>query len=110
MPDLVLKVADDLEAALSRPRALLFKHKTTCPISKVARAEFEMFKVDHPDAPTLFIDVINAQPLARMIAQKYGIENESPQIILFEDQIAVWHATDAQITCGAIEAAWSPKC
>lgn len=110
MPDHVLRDVDDLESALAQPRVLLFKHSPICPISQMARAEFEMFKMDYPDVPTLFVDVINSRPVVRAIAQQCGIEHESPQAILFEAGTATWHASDTAITKDALAAAWAPKC
>lgn len=101
---------DDYTAALQAPRVLLFKHSPICPISMAARAEFRLFQLDHPDVPTLFIDVIGARALARDIAERSGVQHESPQAILFESGQVKWHASHDAITLGSLEAAWAPSC
>src|SRR5690606_35709125 len=98
------------QTAIQRPRILLFKHSPICPISAIARAEFELFKVAHPDVPTLFVDVIGSRTLAREIAKLCGIEHESPQAILFASGEACWSASHAAITEGSLEAAWATRC
>ena len=98
------------QTAIQAPRVLLFKHSPICPISATARAEFEMFKVDHPDVPTLFVDVVGSRSLAREIAKLCGVEHESPQAILFTSGQATWHASHTAITKGSLEAAWAPSC
>ncbi|MCK5945221.1 MAG: bacillithiol system redox-active protein YtxJ [Planctomycetes bacterium] len=110
MPEQVLRDLPAFEAALALPRVLLFKHSPICPISGTARAEYEMFKLDHPDTPTVFVDVLSSQALSRTIAQRSGVEHESPQAILFEQGEVVWHASHTAITNAALTAAWAPSC
>lgn len=110
MADQVLRDLDQFRQALAQPRVLLFKHSPVCPISSTARAEFEMWKLDHPDAPTLFVDVISSRKVARGIAELCGVQHESPQAILFEQGQPVWNASHDAITVGSLDAAWSPRC
>ena len=106
----VLHSLDDYEAAIRRPRLLLFKHSPICPISSAARAEYELFRLDHPDAPTLFVDVIGARAVSRAIAEQCGVQHQSPQAILFVEGKATWNASHDAITAGALDAAWAPSC
>jgi bacillithiol system protein YtxJ len=92
------------------PRVLLFKHSPTCPISADARAAYDAFCADLPDAPTLFVDVVADRPVARGIAERCGVRHESPQAILFELGKPVWHAAHDAITLGALHAAFAPRC
>ena len=85
MSEQVLRDLEQYEAALSQPRVLLFKHSPVCPISTAARAEYEIFKTDHPDAPTMFVNVVSERRVARGIAERCGVQHESPQVILFEE-------------------------
>ena len=110
MADLKITDLAAFETAIQQPRVLLFKHSPVCPISATARAEFTMFKVDNPDVPTLFVDVIGSRAVAREIAKLCGVEHESPQAILFESGRAKWHASHSDITKGSLEAAWAPSC
>ena len=103
----------DLDAfarALLAPRVLLFKHSPVCPISAAALDEFRAFRAAHPDAPTLFVDVIADRPTARGIADRCGVRHESPQAILFESGLPVWHTSHDRITAETLAAAWSPRC
>ncbi len=110
MPELVVRDLEAFEAAIAQPRVLLFKHSPLCPVSSTARAEYELFRLDHPDAPTLFVDVVASRAVARGIAEQCGVAHESPQAILFEAGAAVWSASHAAITNAAITAAWAPRC
>ena len=106
----VLRSLDDYRAAVQCPRVLLFKHSPVCPISTAARAAFEMFRAAHPDAVTAFVNVIAERPVARGLAELCGVRHESPQAILFEAGVPVWHASHDAITAEALAAAWAPRC
>jgi len=110
MTEQVIRDLAAFDAGLARPRVLLFKHSPTCPVSAVARAQYRLWRLDHPDAPTMFVDVVASRALARDIAARCGVEHESPQAVLFEGGEAVWSASHASITLGALEAAWAPRC
>ena len=111
MSEQTVRTLPEFEAAIAAwPRILLFKHSPVCPISAAARAEYEVFRLDHPDVPTLFVDVIAARATARGIAGLCGIRHESPQAILFENGRPVWHASHDAITAGSLTAAWAPRC
>jgi len=110
MSEQVLRDLEAFDAALTQPRVLLFKHSPICPISATARAEYELFRLDHPGVPTLFVDVISSPSVARGVAARSLVQHESPQAILFEQGEAVWHASHAAITNAALTAAWAPRC
>lgn len=103
-------LADFQRALTTTPRVLLFKHSPVCPISAAARAQYETFRRELPDVPTLFVDVIDDRPVARGIADLSGVRHESPQAILFEQGRPVWHASHDAITLGSLHAAWAPRC
>lgn len=97
------------QAAIAQPRVLLLKHSPLCPISSTAHAEFKMFQLGHPDAATMFLNVVSKPMLARDIAQHCGVEHESPQAILFENGSATWNASHTAITVDSLAAAFAPK-
>ncbi|MCB9880003.1 MAG: bacillithiol system redox-active protein YtxJ [Planctomycetes bacterium] len=110
MSETVVRDLPTFDNALKQPRVLLFKHSPICPISSAARAEYELFRLDHPDAPTLFVDVIGARAVSRAIAEQCGVQHQSPQAILFVEGKATWNASHDAITAGALDAAWAPSC
>jgi bacillithiol system protein YtxJ len=65
---------------------LIFKHNTTCPISRSMRAQFEM------DAPSLtdvnavyFLDLLAHRDISNAIAQQFDVPHESPQLLVIRD-------------------------
>lgn len=61
---------------------VVFKHSTACPISRMA---FEKLKTQYPlqegEADVYYIGVIEQRPLSNYIAEKTGIQHESPQLL-----------------------------
>jgi len=95
------------EGLNSHPRVLLFKHSPICPVSDSAHAQWKLFRADHPETPTLFVDVIADRPVARELAEISGVPHASPQAILFAKGRPVWDASHGAITAEALSAAWA---
>lgn len=110
MPETILHDLAAFQRALQQPRVLLFKHSPVCPVSAAAREQYETFRRELPDVPTLFVDVIADRTTARGLAEQCGVRHESPQAILFEQGRATWHASHDAITLGSLHAAWAPRC
>ncbi len=82
----------DVDDALGQDTAILFKHSTRCPISAAARGEMERFLELNPDAPVYTVDVNESTEASHYLAQKTGIEHQSPQVIVARAGRAEWHA------------------
>jgi bacillithiol system protein YtxJ len=110
MAEIVLHdLAAFTRAVQQAPRILLFKHSPACPISAMAREEYDTWRSRH-EVDTLFVDVIAERPTARGIAGECGVQHQSPQAILFVAGRPAWHASHEAITADALEAAWAPRC
>jgi bacillithiol system protein YtxJ len=78
---------------------LYYKHSPWCPISAGTKMEVDSF-LKHNSHPIDFelIDVLSNRARSDEIAEKFGIEHESPQIILTDDNDRVlWHASHRRI-------------
>lgn len=92
----------DLEAALGRDRAMLFKHSTACPISGMAHQEVMDFMEEHPEVPVYLVNVLAQGELSRGVAERLEIRHASPQAILLVQGKPVWHASHSSITAGVL--------
>jgi bacillithiol system protein YtxJ len=100
----------DLDAVLAgsteRP-VLLFKHSTTWPVSARAHREWEQF-LTAPEAEKVtlaFVRVIEERPVSLALAERAGVNHESPQSMLIKDGHGVWNASHRGITVEALKAA-----
>ncbi len=80
---------------------VIFKHNTTCPISKSVRSKFEA------EADTLtevnsvyFLDLLANRNLSDAIAKEFDVEHESPQLLLIKDGKCTYSNSLYDITIG----------
>ncbi len=71
------------EASFNKPQ-LIFKHSTTCSISKMAFSRFE--RAEAPDTIDFYyLDLLNYRSISNAIAETFKIHHESPQVILIKN-------------------------
>ncbi len=104
-----LQSQNDVEAVFQEETAILFKHSTRCPISAAAHREMDVFLERTPDAPVYLLDVNEMRDASQGVAQRTGIEHESPQVILLRQGRPAWHASRFEVKADALaEAARTP--
>lgn len=63
---------------------LIFKHSTRCSISSVIKTR--LYKKELPEGIDFYyLDLIANRAVSNKIATQYGVEHESPQILLIKD-------------------------
>jgi bacillithiol system protein YtxJ len=94
---------DELEQLMARSHetpVVLFKHSTTCPISSAAYKQMSQVQNE-----VSLVIVQRARNVSSEIAERTGIQHESPQAIVLRNGEAVWTASHFDITAGAVEQA-----
>ncbi|MBA3443256.1 MAG: bacillithiol system redox-active protein YtxJ [Gemmatimonadales bacterium] len=92
----------DVDSALSQPLAILYKHSPICPTSGMAYEEMRSLHHLHGDVPVYVVDVVQARPLSRYIAERAGVVHASPQAIILRAGIPAWHASHFDIRAEVI--------
>ena len=92
----------EVDALLSMPFAIVYKHSPVCGLSDRARHEAERFLSDHPGQEIHEVNVIEDRHLSDYIETRTGIRHESPQILVLRDGKAVWSASHSRVTAQAI--------
>lgn len=93
LPMQPLVTSAQLDAVLRQPVALVYKHSTRCPIAAMAHQEIEQLLRERPDAPVWIVDVTVQRALSREVADRTGVEHESPQAILLAGGEVVYEAS-----------------
>jgi bacillithiol system protein YtxJ len=63
---------------------VIFKHSTRCSISAVALQRLQ--KAEQPtDIDFYFLDLIAHRDISNKVAQVFGVNHESPQVLLIKD-------------------------
>lgn len=91
-----------METSRTRP-VFLFKHSTTCPVSSAAYREVAAYVEGGGDHPSVYlVKVIESRPVSNAISSLTGVVHQSPQLILVDDEKAVWDASHYQISAEKI--------
>jgi bacillithiol system protein YtxJ len=83
----------DVASALAEPLAVVYKHSPICPTSGIAYEEIRSLRRLQQDVPVYLVDVIQARPLSRYIAERVGVVHASPQAIILRAGVPAWHGS-----------------
>jgi bacillithiol system protein YtxJ len=83
------KALDDMEqlesikaASYTTPQ-VIFKHSTTCSISRMALDRFERAAAPE-NVDFHYLDLLKHRPISAAIAEKFQVFHESPQVLLIK--------------------------
>ena len=94
----ILDHLDTLESiatlSFEKPVAI-FKHSTSCPISAMAKKRLELSWIEHVDI--FYLDLISYRSISNAVASKFGIDHESPQLLVIHHGIVIYHGSHFNI-------------
>lgn len=75
---------DELDRLSEAAPVVIFKHSTRCSISSAAldRVERKWDQSKHPEVKPFYLDLIKYREVSHAIAERYGIEHQSPQLLV----------------------------
>ena len=83
----------DLEDLLKSKTVLpIFKHSNRCSISSMAKNRLERSD-SMPFDEVYLVDVIKSRELSHYIADNFGVQHESPQMIVLKDKAVIYHGS-----------------
>lgn len=86
-----------VERSASRPQ-LIFKHSTRCSISAAAKYRLEAdLSALESGYDLYFLDLLTYRDLSRMVAERFGVHHESPQVIVVAQGMATFNASHYDI-------------
>lgn len=76
---------------------LIFKHSTRCGISRGVLRQFESdFDLEDEVTP-YFLDLLNYRDVSNEITNRFGVEHQSPQLLLIINGKAIYNASHSDI-------------
>jgi bacillithiol system protein YtxJ len=94
---------DEIVALSNEKPVAVFKHSTRCSISRMALKQFEN-EFDFPEKVTpYFLDLIAFREISNDIASRFGVQHQSPQLILIKNGKAVYNVSHSDIDAGALQ-------
>ena len=82
---------------------VIFKHSTRCIISKMALRGFESDYTFEDDFLCYYLDLIAHRDISNEIAARFGIEHQSPQILIIKDGVVVYNESHEGIEANALK-------
>lgn len=78
-----------VEASGTTPQ-LIFKHSTRCMTSSMIKNR--LYKNELPEGIDFYyLDLIAHRDISNLIAEKFGVEHESPQVLLIKQGKCLYH-------------------
>ncbi|NRS88878.1 bacillithiol system protein YtxJ [Flavobacterium sp. 7E] len=94
---------DEIVTLSKEKPVAIFKHSTRCSISRMALKQFEN-EFDFPEKVTpYFLDLIAFRDISNDIASRFGVQHQSPQLILIKNGKAVYNTSHSDIDAGALK-------
>lgn len=94
-----LEQLDDIEQKSTSRTQIIFKHSTTCGISRMVLNTFEKNPVLQGDVFDLyFLELQSYRALSNEITQKFNVVHQSPQLLIVKNGKTVAHESHAGIT------------
>lgn len=93
-----------VEESKSKPVAI-FKHSTTCGISRMAIKQFEaQYDFEPSELQPYYLDLKAYRAISNEIAARFQIMHESPQMLLIKNGTLVYADSHGGISVGALRA------
>ncbi|RNA62407.1 bacillithiol system redox-active protein YtxJ [Chryseobacterium nematophagum] len=102
----IIESEDDLKNAIDQSfhhKIALFKHSTSCFISKMVLKNFERdFESIEVDTDMYFLDLKAHRSISNKIAEEFEIRHESPQLLVLENGKVINNASHEDISINQI--------
>lgn len=88
------QIQEIIEESKAKP-VIIFKHSTSCSISATAKGRLERQWSDSglEQVKPYYLDLLSYRPVSQQVARTFGIEHESPQLLLIRDGECIYDAS-----------------
>ena len=90
------------EVSHTKP-AIIFKHSTTCSISRMALKNFENEYELNDVVDAYFLDLLNHRDISNEIAAKFNVVHQSPQLLLIKNGVTVYNDSHDRIDAAVLK-------
>ncbi|MDP3359112.1 MAG: bacillithiol system redox-active protein YtxJ [Lutibacter sp.] len=98
-----IQLDDIISISASKP-VLIFKHSTSCGISRMALKNFERdFDLTETEIELYYLDLLSYRTLSNAVAAKFGVSHQSPQVLVIRHGKGVYNDSHHSITVEAIK-------
>lgn len=89
---------DELTEVSQSVPVVIFKHSTTCGISRMSLRSFERdYKYEESQLKAYFLDLKQYREISNAIESRFGVQHESPQLLLIKNGTVTYHTSHSGI-------------
>ena len=98
------KQLDEIVSLSNERPVAIFKHSTSCSVSRMVKKglEFE-WKLSDAQMPIYYLDLLQYRSISNLIAERFGITHQSPQLIVLQNGKPVYTASHSDISYDELE-------
>ena len=91
---------DDIIKISNEKPVLIFKHSVRCSISNTVLGRMERsWKPDEvKNTPAYYLDILSYRPVSNKIEEIFGVQHESPQLLIIENGICTYDTSHFSIS------------
>ena len=98
IPLVSLDILDEIETKSQSKPVFIFKHSTRCGISSMVWRRFQSAVKEYQgQMECYYLDLLSFREISNVIASRYEIVHQSPQLIVIKNGIAVAHSSHYDI-------------
>ena len=76
---------------------VIFKHSTRCSVSSMVKNRLDTAWNNAEAGYPYYLDLIEYRPVSQKIAELFHVEHESPQVLVINNGVCVYHASHTAI-------------
>lgn len=96
---------DEIKKESEEKTVVIFKHSTRCGISRMVLRNFEgdFGDTSEENLKLYFLDLLSNREISNEIASRFGVQHESPQMLVIKGGKVVQHDSHHSIKAGSLE-------
>lgn len=99
-----LKQLNEIQEVSNQKPVIIFKHSTTCSISRMALKNFEREYSLQDKVDAYFLDLLNFRAISNEIASRFEVVHQSPQLLLIKNGKSVYDVSHDSIDAELLKA------
>lgn len=89
---------DEIAAISNTKPVVIFKHSTTCGISKFVWNRFQKeYDIPNEQMELYYLDLLAYRSISNEVAERFNVIHQSPQVLVIKDGICVYNASHESI-------------
>jgi bacillithiol system protein YtxJ len=88
---------NEIQELSNQKPVIIFKHSTTCSISRMALKNFEREYELNDKVEAYYLDLLNFRAISNEIASRFEVVHQSPQLLLIKNGISVYDVSHDRI-------------